>query len=191
MQIDSNSGSLQVQINDESIGMPIPNTKVLIQDESNKIIEELITDESGQTPIINLAAPKIDYSLDQNNTEVRPYSVYNIQAIIKGYKTKIINGTQILSNTMAIQEINLERDLDNNNNNNQDDNIFISANTLWGEFEPKIPEDSVKPLNNPTGEVVLNKVVIPEYIVVHDGVPSDSSAKNYYILFNSNIFWQI
>ena len=40
MQIDSNSGSLQVQINDESIGMPIPNTKVLIQDESNKIIEE-------------------------------------------------------------------------------------------------------------------------------------------------------
>jgi peptidoglycan hydrolase-like protein with peptidoglycan-binding domain len=179
-----NSGSLQVQINDESIGMPVPNAKVLIQDESNKTIEELITDESGQTPIINLAAPEIDYSLDQNNTEVRPYSIYNIQAIIKGYKTKIINGTQILSNTLAIQEINLEQDLDNNN---QDDNIFISANTLWGEFDPKIPEDPVKPLNNPTGEVVLNKVVIPEYIVVHDGVPNDSSAKNYYILFKDYI----
>ena len=32
-----------------------------------------------------------------------------------------------------------------------------------------------------TGEVVLSRVVIPEYVIVHDGAVSDNTAKNYYV----------
>lgn len=182
--MQENLGSLQIQVNDTSIGRPIPNAKVIIKNEENNTIEELITDSSGQTPVINLPAPDINFSLEQQNNSTRPYSIYNIQASYPDYNSKNIIGTQILANNLAIQEINLERkDTPNPENNN----IIIKPNTLWGEYEPKIPENPTKPLNFPSGEVVLNKIVIPEYIVVHDGVPSDKSAKNYYILFKDYI----
>lgn len=181
--MQENSGSLQIQVTDTSIGMPIPNAKVIIKDESNNTIEELITDNSGQTPIINLPAPNINFSLEENNNSTRPYSVYNIQASSQDYNLKNIIGVQILPRDLAIQEINLER----KDKPNQENNIIIQPNTLWGSYDPKIPEDPTKPLNFPSGEVVLNKIVVPEYIVVHDGVPSDSSAKNYYILFKDYI----
>ena len=181
--MQENSGSLQIQVTDTSIGMPIPNAKVIIKDESNSTIEELITDNSGQTPIINLPAPNINFSLEENNNSTRPYSVYNLQASSQDYNLKNIIGVQILPRDLAIQEINLER----KDKPNQENNIIIQPNTLWGSYDPKIPEDPTKPLNFPSGEVVLNKIVVPEYIVVHDGVPSDSSAKNYYILFKDYI----
>ena len=76
--MQENSGSLQIQVTDTSIGMPIPNAKVIIKDESNNTIEELITDNSGQTPIINLPAPNINFSLEENNNSTRPYSIYNL-----------------------------------------------------------------------------------------------------------------
>ena len=181
--MQENSGSLQIQVTDTSIGMPIPNAKVIIKDESNNTIEELITDNSGQTPIINLPAPNINFSLEENNNSTRPYSVYNLQASSPDYNLKNIIGVHILPRDLAIQEINLER----KDKPNQEDNIIIKPNTLWGSYDPKIPEDPTKPLNFPSGEVVLNKIVVPEYIVVHDGVPSNSSAKNYYILFKDYI----
>lgn len=175
------NGSLQVQVNDTNIGMPIPNAQVLIKNENGETIEEMITDESGQTPIINLPTMPIDYSLNEES-EVRPYSVYNVEASVKGFRPRSINGAQIFADNLAIQEINLEE-----SNNTTVDVIEIGPNTLWGDYDPKIPEDSIKPVNPPTGEIVLNSVVIPEYIVVHDGVPTNSAAKNYYIPFKDYI----
>ena len=40
---------------------------------------------------------------------------------------------------------------------------------------------------NETGEIVLSRVVVPEYIIVHDGTPSDTSAENYYIPYKEYI----
>lgn len=36
-------------------------------------------------------------------------------------------------------------------------------------------------------EIVLSRVVIPEYVVVHDGPPSDSAAENYYVGYKDYI----
>ena len=38
-----------------------------------------------------------------------------------------------------------------------------------------------------TGEIVLSRVVVPEYVVVHDGVPSDSTARDYYVRYKDYI----
>ena len=50
----------------------------------------------------------------------------------------------------------------------------------------KIAEDEIKPVNE-SGEIVLSRVVVPEYIVVHDGSPRDSTAKNYYVKYKDYI----
>ena len=58
----------------------------------------------------------------------------------------------------------------------QTEDIVIPDHTLYGEYPPKIPEEEIKPMAE-TGEIVLSKVVIPEYVVVHDGPPTDSRNK--------------
>lgn len=64
--------------------------------------------------------------------------------------------------------------------------IDIPPHTLYGDYPPKIPESEIKPISE-TGEIVLSRVVIPEYIIVHDGIPSNSSAKNYYVKYKDYI----
>lgn len=40
---------------------------------------------------------------------------------------------------------------------------------------------------NTSGEIVLSRVVVPEYVVVHDGVPTNPSAKDYYVRYRDYI----
>lgn len=64
--------------------------------------------------------------------------------------------------------------------------INIKENTLWGDFPPKIPEAEVKPLPEASGFVVLDEVVIPEFIVVHSGGPN-SAGQDYWVPFKDYI----
>ena len=66
------------------------------------------------------------------------------------------------------------------------ESVVIPEHTLYGDYPPKIPEAEIKPIEE-TGEIVLSRVVIPEYIVVHDGVPDDASAQNYYVKYRDYI----
>ena len=66
--------------------------------------------------------------------------------------------------------------------------IEIADNTLWGTFPEKIPEDEVKPLDflNEDGFVVLPNVVVPEFVIVHDGRPGES-ANDYWVPYATYI----
>ena len=66
------------------------------------------------------------------------------------------------------------------------EDIVIPAHTLYGEYPEKIPEDEIKPMNE-SGEIVLSRVVVPEYVVVHDGVPTESTARAYYVRYRDYI----
>ena len=67
-----------------------------------------------------------------------------------------------------------------------DQSITIPDHTLYGNYPPKIAEDEIKPVTE-TGEIVLSRVVVPEYIVVHDGSPRDRTAQNYYVKYKDYI----
>ncbi|MGM9973308.1 MAG: peptidoglycan-binding protein, partial [Clostridiaceae bacterium] len=69
----------------------------------------------------------------------------------------------------------------------QDIVVNIQANTLVGIFPPKIPEAEVKPLPPAKSTVVLERVVVPEFIIVHAGVPDDNSASNYTVGYKDYI----
>ena len=68
----------------------------------------------------------------------------------------------------------------------EDQIVVIPVHTLFGEYPPKIPEDEIKPMAE-SGEIVLSRVVIPEYVVVHDGLPSDNTAPNYWVRYKDYI----
>ncbi|MCD8381154.1 MAG: peptidoglycan-binding protein [Lachnospiraceae bacterium] len=64
--------------------------------------------------------------------------------------------------------------------------IVIPDHVLYGDYEAKTPEAEVKPVPE-RGEIVLSRVVIPEYIVVHDGAPTNSSAPDYWVRYTDYI----
>lgn len=178
------TGKLQINVFDESIALPLSNARISISPTNNpeNIIEEVITDISGKSDIINLEAPPLEYSLQANSP--KPYSEYDITLNQDGFNPITIKGVQILPDAIAEQNVYMKKII---NENQVASNYLIPEHTLYGTFPPKISEDSVKPLPKPSGLVILDKVVIPEFIVVHDGNPNDDTAPDYWIPYQDYI----
>lgn len=182
MEVESSyTGKLQVNVVTRE-NVPVRDVTVTIaaSDSPNNIIERLTTNSSGQTEIVDLPAPPLELSLNEANT-TRPYTTYNIRIEALGYETEFIENAEILPDVLAIQNVRLT-----SKNASLTEDIMIPDHTLYGEYPPKVPEEEIKPVNEP-GEIVLSRVVVPEIIVVHDGIPSDSSAQNYYVNYRDYI----
>ena len=115
-------------------------------------------------------------------SEVRPYSEYDISVEAPGYEPVVVEASEILPDVTSLQPISLIPEQEPG----REEDIFIPDHTLYGDYPPKIPEAEIKPMDE-TGEIVLSRVVIPEYVVVHDGVPSDATAQNYYVRYTDYI----
>lgn len=182
MEVEASyTGKLQVNVvTRENIPVRDATVTIAASDNPNNIVERLTTDSSGQTEIVDLPAPPLEYSLNEEN-ETRPYTTYNIRVEALGFETEFIENAEILPDSLAIQNVRLT-----SKNVSEVEDIVIPKHTLYGEYPPKIPEDEIKPVNEP-GEIVLSRVVVPEIIVVHDGVPSNNSAKDYYVTYRDYI----
>ena len=169
-------GNLRFSVTSDSL-TPVPDATIEVSysGDSGKIIETLYTDSSGNSENITLNTPPIEYSLSPQNDQ--PYSLYNAKIIAPGYNEQFIADIQLLPSTSFLQTVRLTPGSPDNNSYSP---IVIDAHTLWEYFPPKIAEAEVKPLIE-SGEIVLNRVVVPETIVVHDGVPTDNTASNYYV----------
>ena len=179
----SSQGFLQVNVVNIQNNFPVKNATVSISvtGEAGNTLEEVTTNNSGQTEEVALSAPPLEYSL--NPVEQRPYSEYNLQVSAPGFKTAYISGTEILPQVTAIQPVRLEPEDDPAPTENP---IVIPDHTLYGNYPPKIAEPEIQPVGE-SGEIVLSRVVVPQTIVVHDGVPSDATDKNYYVPYRNYI----
>lgn len=179
------SGRLSVNVFTEDMGLPAQNATVNIAPADNPegIIEQLITNSSGQTQEVTLPTPPVEFSMQQEN-ELQPYRSYNMRVTMEGYKEVRINGVQLFPDTTAIQQVNLQPQTDTGV---QGQDITVMPPVLWGDYPEKIPEDPVKPLPAPMNYIVLPNPVVPEYIIVHDGAPSNANAQNYWVPFKDYI----
>lgn len=179
----TSSGLLQVNVVNIENNFPIQNARVTISASltPDNTLEEVTTDSSGQTEQIQLAAPPLDYSLEPGSSQ--PYTDYNLVITAPGFKPVRIDGTEILPDATAIQPVRMEPESDLMPTENP---IVIPEHTLYGTYPPKIAEPEIQPVGE-SGEIVLSRVVVPQTIVVHDGVPTDSSAPDYYVPYRDYI----
>lgn len=175
-------GKMRINVYDRQQGIPLANARVSISYTGNPetVINEVMTDSEGAVNLEELLTPPIEYSMEPG--EKQPFSEYTIDVTANGYDEANISGIDVFSGETSIQDVYM------NENSYQDteNNIVIPVNTLYGNYPEKIPESEIKPVQQ-SGEIVLSRVVIPETIVVHDGVPTDSTAQNYYVRYKDYI----
>ncbi len=182
-QVDmEEKGKLQIHVTTAVGAKPIAGAKVVIYytGEPDNEIVEATTDESGQTEELELDAPPLAYSV--NFGEQQPYSEYTIEVTASGYEPVEVVGTEILPEVTAVQDIRMQ----SQEPGEQFQRYVIGPHTLFGDYPPKIAEAEIKPTGQ-SGEIVLSRVVVPEYIIVHDGAPTDSSAVNYWVRYKDYI----
>lgn len=177
-------GRLQIHVTSEINSFPVPDATVSVSYTGvpDSVLEELHTDSSGQTEELELDAPPLEYSLNPE-AEVQPYAEYTLNVRAPGFEPVSISGTEILPDVTAIQNVRLRPSTPPDT---REEVFVIPAHTLYGEYPQKIAEDEIKPTNE-SGEIVLSRVVVPEYIVVHDGSPRDATAQNYYVKYRDYI----
>ena len=174
-------GGLKVTVMTADGTRPVENALVKISytGESGQTIEEVRTDSSGQTPVLDVKTPPLEYSMKPS--EQQPYAEYTFQVEAEGFENSEIAGIQVLPSVRAEQPVRIAFQA-----NASFERLVIGPHTLWGEYPPKIEEAEVKPVGE-SGEIVLSRVVIPEYVVVHDGPVNDTTAQDYYVRYKDYI----
>lgn len=183
MQTDHpDEGTLQLYVLSSIRNQPVEDASVQISytGDPDSVIEEVKTDANGMIPEIQLPAPPLEYSMAPS--EYQPYAEYTFRISKEGFDDLDISGAEILPDATAIQRAVLSPQAAPG----AFEDIVIPAHTLYGEYPEKIPEDEIKPMDT-SGEIVLSRVVIPEYVVVHDGSPNDSTARDYYVRYRDYI----
>ena len=181
-QANVDTGRYQVSVVDQLSNRPVENARVRISytGAPDSVIEEVVTDSSGRTPVIELKTPPLEYSMEP--VEQQPYAEYTVQIDAEGFVPKEVAGSEVLPDVLSRQPATLNA-LEPGESYQR---VVIPPHTLFYEYPPKIEESEIKAINE-TGEIVLNKVVVPEYIVVHDGPINDSLAENYYVRYRDYI----
>ena len=175
-------GKMRINVYDKQQGTPLADARISLAYTGNpeRIINEITTDSEGAVNLDDLLTPPVEYSMEPG--ENQPFSEYTIDVNADGYEEINISGIDVFSGETSIQNVYLNED----NREIPENNIVIPVNTLYGSYPAKIPETEIKPVRQ-SGEIVLSRVVIPETIVVHDGVPTDSTALDYYVRYKDYI----
>ena len=175
-------GTLKVEVT-STVGMiPVENARITISytGDPQNTLEQLNTNTEGQTETVELAAPPLEYSMEPEQSQ--PYAEYTVEVEAEGYRPVNMEGVAVFSGELSLQNVRMEP----LEVSEELKNIVIPANTLFGNFPPKIAEAEIKPVDE-SGEIVLSRVVVPEYVVVHDGTPGDSTAGDYYVRYKDYI----
>ena len=175
-------GKLQIKVVTIIGNRPVSNARVRIYVSGipDNVLYTLTTNSSGLTDEVELETPDIAYSLSPS--EPQPYGEYTVDVTADGYEPAEVSSTEVLPDSSAFLEVRMTPLAEDQ----QFTRIVIPPHTLFGNYPPKIAEPEIVQ-SAETGEIVLNQVVIPEYIIVHDGVPTDDTAQNYWVRYRDYI----
>ena len=104
-------GTLQITVHSRTDNRPVENALVRISytGDPNSIIEEVRTDSSGNTPVLQLKTPPLEYSLNASE-EAQPYAEYSMQIKAEDFHQEEIAGTEVLPAVLAKQPVLLNPD---------------------------------------------------------------------------------
>ena len=178
----TDTGQLDVSVVSAVTAAPVPDAQVSIAytGDPSGAIEQLTTDNNGQTEAVSLPAPPVEYSLNPDRPQ--PYSEYTLTITAPGFDPFQVSGVEVLPLITSLYQARLRP-----RTRPAEESLYvIGPHTLYGDYPPKIAETEIKPVQE-SGEIVLSRVVVPETIVVHDGPPTDRSASDYYVSYKDYI----
>ena len=178
----TDTGQLDVSVVSAATAAPVADAQVSIAytGDPSGAIEQLTTDNNGQTEAVSLPAPPVEYSLNPDRPQ--PYSEYTLTITAPGFDPFQVSGVEVLPLITSLYQARLRP-----RTRPAEESLYvIGLDTLYGDYPPKIAETEIKPVQE-SGEIVLSRVVVPETIVVHDGPPTDRSASDYYVSYKDYI----
>lgn len=176
------TGYLKIQVYTGDKTLPIGNAQVTIKSSSGEIYYQTYTDLNGNTYYIPLFAPNRMYSMNQNYP-YPAYSTYDVDVYADGFYTKRIHGVQIMDTQITILPVSLHplqtelpvtiQELP------EEEDIYIPPNSLLDTTEnQQIGSNEI---------IALKPVIIPDYITVHLGLPTNAAARNVRVEFSDYI----
>ncbi len=160
---------------------PLEGVSVTVLDENGAVLSAAVTGADGRAPAFPLPAPDKRYSLDETNTDVRPYSVYTVTAEKPGWRAVRAEGVQVFDGQESIARLEF---LPGEAAGTRD----ASALGRIAQAPIVIPPHPLFAGNNEQGgsgpaprsgcpvPLVLPQVVVPRRITVHLGAPNASAA---------------
>lgn len=173
-------GYLKINVYNDTVANPVKNATINILKNEQEIFTTT-TNENGQTELITLDTVNKSYS-EEEQYGTRPYETYDIVVTALGLTNTRLNGVQIFDGVTSIQDIYMTSIDDTQT----EDIESITPNTLWGDYPPNIWNEETSE-NQQIAPIILKQVLVPPTIVVHDGIPSNSSAPNYTVQFTDYI----
>ena len=167
-------GFLKIEARTGNGALPVSGANIVIRDSSGKILNQLKTDESGNTEAVPLSAPDKASTLKYNNPGPY-YSTYEVEVSHARFITNVIRGVQIfdtVTSTLPVSMAPVPRTFEKSNLVRE---VNIPSHGLLTQEGRKQQGPKVQPK-------VLRDVAIPEYITVHLAHP-DSWARNVRVKF--------
>ena len=167
-------GFLIVNVYTDNLALPLRNVNVKVSGENYE--NSYITDENGSSQKIELDTVSKELTNEYKEEGNIPFKLYDIEIEVFGLVKTIIRNIEIYEGITSNQNVFLTA----KEEGKQIKEINLTVTEIWKSNTPKILEPFVADISK---EKILKQVVIPEYIVVHNGIPTDSNAPNYNIRF--------
>ena len=155
-------GSIVINVSTSAYALPVKNAMVMVDGQS------YLSDENGKVYVTGIQAPPKELSLDVNYTGI-PYSTINVKVTKEGYQDYEVIDVQIFADLEAILQTDLlpisERII-------EDEPYIVYKHSLVSNGKTSC---APRNLDADFGTYVLSYPIIPKYITVHLGRPSDSS----------------
>ena len=191
-------GYLKIQVHTADDALPMENAKIIVYDTFGKIIYQTTTDINGDSGVLKLMAPDKKYTLDPNYNKPA-YSVYDVDIKANLFLTKHIHGVEIVDTQTALLIENM-RPIADEPDPVTDEYIDIPPIALLDPVQsrqslppPSAADAEAAPaaemLDDPPEPRIIGRgnVIIPDYITVHLGIPTNASARNVRIRFSDYI----
>lgn len=175
-------GFLKVKVRTGDNAIPIENAFVKVKSPNGETLYESTTDVNGDTTTFSLAAPNKKYTFDPEYMN-SAYSVYNVDIAADGYTDMHIHNVEIIDSQTAVL-IEQLKPLISETNPNISENIDIEPIAMALPIQ-RI-QDKRPPKHKSSSNITsftLSEVIIPDYITVHLGAPTDGHAKNTRVHF--------
>lgn len=174
-------GYLMIQARIANDAIPLENVQVRVLDNQGRSLFSMVTDESGETPLVSLETVDASLSLDPNYVGT-PFVAYNVLAQLEGFQTLYVDSIPIYDGETAVLPLTMIPLQETDPQRSGEVTRITLGKPAVASKEPRYqegPDSDIQPY-------VLRQVVIPGKITVHLGGPA-SYASNVSVSFTDYV----